>query len=268
MVEIFDNIRKLYRFSNPCEELADCIEFFSESCVEATKEHANHSCFDIIMFPSFTPTFWFNLGPDYHITMDNKHFSIPPGNGVVVIRDGITARHNKAGDYLYSIKFFPGGLERILGIDQSKLAGMPVPLNEIISPGLIINLKQADDFENRKKLCEDYFLKKLKPGKKRDHYLDFIEATMANYTATGMKYNVSQLSEKMFTTSKTINRYFQKVIGTTPKHYFSLTRNRKALTAFIEDKKNFSCTEFGYYDMSHFYKEIRNFTGQSMQHRL
>jgi hypothetical protein len=29
MVEIFDNIKKIYRFVSPCEELSDFIEFHS-----------------------------------------------------------------------------------------------------------------------------------------------------------------------------------------------------------------------------------------------
>jgi hypothetical protein len=39
MVEIFDNIRKIYTFSDACPELADHIEFFSESSSEATKRN-------------------------------------------------------------------------------------------------------------------------------------------------------------------------------------------------------------------------------------
>ena len=36
MTEIFDNIRKLYRFYTPRNELAEYIEFFSESSAEET----------------------------------------------------------------------------------------------------------------------------------------------------------------------------------------------------------------------------------------
>jgi hypothetical protein len=65
MIEIFDDIRKIYQFGSPCEELADYIDFFSESSFEATRTHIGNSDFTVKMFPSWTPTFWINLGPSY-----------------------------------------------------------------------------------------------------------------------------------------------------------------------------------------------------------
>jgi hypothetical protein len=43
MVEIFDNIRKIYRFGTPGAELAEHIEFFAESSIEATQQFAPHA---------------------------------------------------------------------------------------------------------------------------------------------------------------------------------------------------------------------------------
>jgi hypothetical protein len=56
MVEILDNIRKLYHFSAPCPELANFIEFFSESSGEATVCHAANACFTVKMY--FTSLTW------------------------------------------------------------------------------------------------------------------------------------------------------------------------------------------------------------------
>jgi len=79
-----------------------------------------------------------------------------------------------------------------------------------------------------------------------------------------MQYNNSQLAAKMFTTSKTINRYFNNIVGTTPKNYFSTLRARTSLTAYIANRKVFDPAEHGYYDMSHFYKDVIKFTGQKL----
>jgi hypothetical protein len=59
MVEIFNNIRKVHLFIKPCDELAEYIEFFSES----TPPVPEHSFDDKIaqqfksvkMFPSYKP---------------------------------------------------------------------------------------------------------------------------------------------------------------------------------------------------------------------
>jgi len=72
------------------------------------------------------------------------------------------------------------------------------------------------------------------------------------------------MAEKMFVTSKTINRYFNKVVGTSPKNYFSIMRARVALTAYVNQKDVFIPYDFGYYDMSHFYKDVVKFTGQKL----
>ena len=57
MVEIFQNIRKVYDFIDPCDELAEYVEFFAESSSLKTKKYVSGNSFTIKMFPSWTPTF-------------------------------------------------------------------------------------------------------------------------------------------------------------------------------------------------------------------
>jgi hypothetical protein len=52
MTEIFDNIRGIYDFDAPCEELHPFIEFFSESSGERTASFAASKDFTVEMFPS------------------------------------------------------------------------------------------------------------------------------------------------------------------------------------------------------------------------
>lgn len=264
MVEIFDNIRKIYLFSPPCEELAGYIEFFSESSTDATHSFAGNACFTVKMFPSLTPTFWINLGTPYYLTLGNKRFLVPSGKDILVTRDTIAERYNQPADHLFSIKFYPGGLETVLGIDQSKLTGKLVALQDVLPASLILQIKRASDFEERKKLLEAHFLSKMQTKKPRAHYIELVRNTIATYETGNMQYNVDELSERLFITSKTINRYFNKVIGVTPKRYLSIVRSRTALTAYVYDRKGFDPSVFGYHDMSHFYKEALKFTGERM----
>ncbi|MDP9048100.1 MAG: helix-turn-helix domain-containing protein, partial [Bacteroidota bacterium] len=88
------------------------------------------------------------------------------------------------------------------------------------------------------------------------------------YNSTGLQFNNSEMAEKMFTTSKTINRYFNNVIGTSPKNYFSIMRARTALTGYVTSKQQFIPFEYGYYDMSHFYKDVVKFTGQRLNENV
>ena len=84
---------------------------------------------------------------------------------------------------------------------------------------------------------------------------------------TAMLPNISQLAERLFSHSKTINRYFHRVIGLPPKKYLSISRARTALTNYLADPAAFSPEAFGYYDRSHFNKAIRQFTGRRLAGR-
>jgi AraC-like DNA-binding protein len=264
MVEIFDNIRKIYRFTPPCAELAGHIEFFSESSAAATQTHIGNTSFTVKMFPSWTPTFWLNLGSSYRLKLDKKQYEIPAKKDILIIRDLITERLNQPTGHIFSIKFFPGALEAIFDIDQSALQHRVIDLQQILPPSLIQKAKELNSFLERVQLLQNIFLCRLHRKKKRDHYIHFIRETIACYENGQLKYNVNELSARLFTTSKTINRYFNQVIGTSPKNYFNILRARTALTAWATNSKTFQPGDFGYYDQSHFYKEMKKFTGQKL----
>lgn len=264
MVEIFDNIRKLYNFSAPCPELADYIEFFSESSFEETANHANNKCFTVKMFPSWTPTIWINLGAPYAIVAGGNCYPVGPSDDVLVLRDAIVERRNLPSDYIFTVKFFPGGLEAILGINQAKFISKIIALKDLLPVALIHKIKAAGSFEQRMALLQDFFLLQHSKQQNKDHYIHLVKDSIDLYTENRMHYNTGEIAEKMFITSKTINRYFNNIIGITPKKYFSILRARAALTAYVANKHTFSPCDHGYHDMSHFYKEIIKFTGQGL----
>ena len=267
MTEIFDNIRKLYRFHTPCEELSKQIEFFSESSAEETYRQVADQPFTIRMFPSWTPTFYINLGEPYQLAVDTKRYQIGKNADVLILRNSLVERHNLPTDRIFTVKFFPGGFETVLGINQVQLTDQVVPLHAVLPAAFLQQVKQAGGFDERVTLLETFFLHQLQARKQRDHYLLFVENTIGHYDANGMQLNTSQLAERMFVTSKTINRYFHRIVGTPPKNYFSILRARTALTAFVDRTHPFDPTTFGYYDLSHFYKDITRFTGQKLADR-
>jgi AraC-like DNA-binding protein len=267
MTEIFDNIREIYDFSLPCEPLRPFIEFFSESSPDRTALLAAGRGFTIEMFPSWTPTFWINLGTPYRLTAGQSHLHISPDDDILVLRDTPTARHNHPHDRLFTVKFFPGGLESTLGINQTRFIGRIVPLREILPARLLHDLKTAPSATQRISLLENYFLAILGRRPKQDHYAQLVRDSIGLYENNAMLPNISQLAERLFNHSKTINRYFHRVIGLPPKKYLAISRARAALSSYLAARTNFSPEEFGYYDRSHFYKAIRQFTGRGLTDR-
>lgn len=261
MKEIFEPILSLYKISRPCEELSDHIEFFSESVPENYPEFTNGNDFTVEMFPSWTPTMYINLGSPYHLSLGTRKYNIRSTEDVLILRDSRAVRHNLPGDHIFTIKFHPGGLEAILGVSQLPFADKLSDLKKVLPENLLEKVKEPVNFDQRKEMLEKFFIEQFN-RKIPDHYLKFIAETIVQYDKNSMKLNINQLAEKQFTTSKTINRYFHRVVGTSPKNYFFLFRSRMALTAYMAHKQAFDPQLYGYYDWSHFYKDVARFTGQ------
>ncbi|HEY4327278.1 MAG TPA: helix-turn-helix domain-containing protein [Mucilaginibacter sp.] len=266
MVEIFENIRKIYKFRAPCSEFADHIEFFSESCFEATQQHIAGRNFSVKMFPSWTPTFYINLGDPYDISVSGKLYHIGADEDILILRNSVVERYNTPADNIFTVKFYPGSLETVFDIKQSALMDKVINLDKILPAQLIENIKQPISFDKRVELMQNFFLSKFK--KKQDYYLKFVKDSIDTYSDTGLQFSNSELAEKMFITSKTINRYFNNLIGTSPKNYFSIMRAREALTQYVTRKDHFVPFDYGYYDMSHFYKGVIKFTGQKLNENI
>ncbi len=264
MKEIFEPIRSLYHFDTPCEELLPYIEFFAESSPEQYNIWTGGTSFQIEMYPSWTPTMYINLGPRYRMTIGTKTYTIEEREDVLLLRDGYVCRYNQPDDYIFTVKFFPGGLEAVLGLSQLPLVGKVIRLQEILPTGLLKKVKSAGGFQERKMLLERFFIE-AKSSRTGDHYLDFVTDTIASRANGGLQFNVEQVAARRFVSSRTLNRYFHRVVGLSPKKYFSLVRARTALTAFIADSAQFNPERFSYHDKSHFYRDMMSFTGQRIK---
>jgi hypothetical protein len=262
VVEIFENIRKIYEFRAPCADLAAHIEFFSESSAHATRQHIADENFSVRMFPSWTPTFYINLGESYHITVGDRVYAVGREQDIAILRNTIVERHNTPADHIFTVKFYPGSLETLLHINQSLLINRVADLSALLPGELLFSLKHAGSFEERVSVLETYFLNRYE--NKCDTRLSFVREATGNYVLSGLLPGVDELAEKQFVSSKTFNRNFHRVVGTSPKNYFSAIRARTALSAYVLRDPLFTPTAFGYYDMSHFYKEVIAFTGEKL----
>ncbi|MGA0559905.1 helix-turn-helix domain-containing protein [Larkinella sp. VNQ87] len=268
MTEIFENIRKLYQFYVPDNELADFIEFFSESSATETFRHVANNRFSIRMFPSWTPTFYINLGAPYLLTVGARQHEISSRTDVLILRNTLVERHNLPTDHILTVKFFPGGLEAVLGINQAQFVDQVVNLETVLPPGLLHQIKQPAVFEERLELLQHFFLEQLRVRKKTNHYRTFVTDTIGTFGASGLELKTAELADRLFITSKTINRYFHRVIGTPPKAYLATVRTRTALSAYVANPSLFSPYDYGYYDMSHFYKDVVKFTGRKLRENV
>lgn len=263
MVEIFNNIRKLYRFVEPCPKLTAHIEFYSETSIEATSQYINTESFSVKLFPSYTPTIWINLGSHYELKNGPRKYNINQKIDILLLRNQIVDRINLPSDNIFTVKFNPGGFEAVFGFSQDKIGDEVVNLEELIRIPLLKRLKSASSFEDRVGLLQDFFLHKFEQQKERPH-LNFIKKINHVLQSETGGLNNCSLAAALNVGDKTFYRYFNAAIGTNPKTYFSIFRTRRALTDYVANPKNFSVFAYGYYDNSHFYKDVFKFTGQKL----
>ena len=265
MTEIFQNIRKIYHFVSPCEELAGYVEFFAESSVELTKHYFDNQQFSVRMFASWTPTFYINLGASYIMDVGKQKHLVKSNEDVLILRNSTVERFNQPTDNIFTVKFYPGGLEAVLGLSQRRLVDQVINLATLLPQGLLLKIKQPISFSERVELMQNYFLKADRKQHRNDHYVAMVHDAIGQYQATGWQLNTSAVAERLFLTSKTINRYFHRIVGISPKSYFSILRARTALSAYRANEDRFVAEEYGYYDLSHFHRNIVKFTGQKIK---
>jgi AraC-like DNA-binding protein len=264
MIEIFDNIKQLYTFKNPCSELSRFVEFFSETSQAAMSEYIHTETFTVKLFPSYTPTIWINLGAPYYLTNGTQCSRIEERMDVLLLRNTIVERKNLSTDNIFTIKFYPSAFEAIFGISQSKIGDKIIDVQDIIQPLTLKKMKTASSFEDRIILIESFLLDKLRHNaQKQFPFICITEAIEAFFQSEMVDKNV-EIAQKLHISEKSLYRYFKHVIGTNPKNYFSIVRARTALTAYNQNKIPFSPYDFGYYDYGHFSKDVIKFTGQSL----
>lgn len=268
MTEIFDNIRKLYRFAMPCEILAPYIEFFSETSLTATLAHIITEEFTVKLFPSYTPTIWINLGSPYLLKNGRYIKTVDQQTDVLVLRNEIIERKNQPSDNIFTIKFFPAALEALFGISQAKIGSEILSATSLIPNQTIQKLKDSSCFEDRIRLLEHWFIAQLHQKNRRAHYYPYVQKAINLFETSGLEHKNNELAQQLALTDKSLYRYFTKTVGASPKTYMATLRARKALTAFIEDSATFNPYVYGYFDRSHFYKDVFKFTGQKLAHQL
>jgi len=211
MVEIFQNIRKIYEFNKPCEELANYVEFYSQSILDQSVQLAKGEFSSVKMFPSWTPTFYINLGTPYYIDLKDIRYHVKKDEDILILRNQDVVRHKLPTDNIFTVKFNPGGLEAILNINQVSVIDKIINLNYILPWQLLQKIKQPISFEERVKIIEPYLLEAYIQPINQDHYLRIVNDCIGEYQAFGMQLNTSKVAERLFITSKTLNRYFNRV---------------------------------------------------------
>lgn len=166
---------------------------------------------------------------------------------------------NKRIDYM-GVRLKPGAFYTIFHIDADHIMDHVIDFKEIEKDADLEKILLFSKLSKRIEILKNYLLKKIKPlpEKKFIQLIDQLyenpkEQTVVNI-ATSFGYDKRHLS-----------RIFKIHYGISPKILLNIVRLHLCLTLLLEDKKSIMDIAFvcGFYDQSHFIKEIKRYTGIS-----
>jgi hypothetical protein len=246
-----DQLAAVYKKAYPHQNLRPFIEFYRETIHGQDK-------LPIRYLPNVAFTIRFNLGKQFslknekHSFISTDHILVP--NNHTWVDDG----------HFFAIKFRFGLLPFLLGASHKSIQDSPVPINNLLSAEYIQAIESAASFEERVELSEHYFsglyeqnINKVEKYKVVEEVVNrYYQSNFNNFREEGMKNN--------FVSSKSLQRYFLKNFGITPKTVYCILRTRKALESYFSNDNSFRVHDFDYYDYSHFYKEIKKVVGLNL----
>ena len=179
-------------------------------------------------------------------------------------QDGYTHMHGTWRGGGFAVVFRPQGFYQLFGIKICDFTKYAIDGNSVFRKEIFLlhdQLHAFHDISEMKNLFENYLSKKSKEISCRSNLINEIFSYLANNS--GM-INVTGLCKTFNIAQRSLERQFRNETGMTPSEILQIFRINKAIK--LLNNNSFSdLSEIsylcGYYDQSHFIKDIRKITG-------
>jgi AraC-like DNA-binding protein len=214
--------------------------------------------FSDAQFPNIGYTYIINLGTPFVMQVNEKKFSMKT--------DGFLPRYNaiecfhKPGNHLFGIKFRISPVIFEKKIDFSEYKEYIFPLSYLLDPPVIDKIKAARSFDERTNILSKYFISVLNKHQGSLHPVHIVSNILDDcFRQNNFTVSLEKIATKHKTTTRTLQRYFEKCTGINAKQALQVMRIRKATAHLASSPENFHYSLYGYYDHSHFYKHLKQF---------
>ncbi|MEM7086724.1 MAG: helix-turn-helix domain-containing protein [Bacteroidota bacterium] len=164
---------------------------------------------------------------------------------------------------MFGIKFQPWALTELFNLDMSKFAHkrveIPPELREVLEPVISIAIQELS-FDQQVNEMENWFSKftsnrKLNTSSGRAS----IKLILENKGNISLK----QVRNEVGWSERSLERYFNKYVGLTPKLYLRIIRFSTVFELIEKGQNDWADVLFqtGFYDQSHFIKNFKEFAG-------
>lgn len=171
--------------------------------------------------------------------------------------------HGEAG--VIAVTFHPVGACHFFDFPLYEIENQSINLSDIFYTEIRVieeKLHCLHTTNERIQCVEKFLLKQLKLIPSYDYQL--IKSGIQLIRTNNSLITANELSSKLYTTPKSLERKFSKYIGKTPKQFIKLIRFQEIISHFERTKytqMNIFANEIGYYDQAHFTKEFKTFSG-------
>jgi AraC-like DNA-binding protein len=219
---------------------------------------------EIDVFTDLQPTLTFNFGEGFERFDPTKRHSVStsPVASLESLRTRPVTIRQTGAIHIVAVQFLPGALAAFLPMSVDETTDLTVDLHDVFG-------QSADDLTyllydarhnpaEQATLLDTFLLHNLRPS---DLYTFTTRATplLSNPTIS-----VDQLARESGYSARNLNRIFRAVFGINPKTYARIARFRRAYHA-LQYTANPDLTQIahthGYYDLSHFSREFKTYTG-------
>lgn len=166
---------------------------------------------------------------------------------------------NEKIDYM-GVRLKPSTFYSFFQIGADKIMDKMVPFSEIENEFDLAPILLLSHTKKRIEFLTNYLLQKIANEPKRD-FIVMIDELYQN----PKEQNVVKMAENLGFDKRQLFRIFQKNYGVSPKVLLNIVRLHLCLTLLLQEKAKLIdiAMQCGFYDQSHFIKEIKKYTGIS-----
>lgn len=162
-------------------------------------------------------------------------------------------------DYM-GVRLKPGAFYLLFQIDAATIMDNQVPFSQVETVFDLEEILTYQTTEERIELLKKYLSRKIKQVSNK-YYIEVIDTLYEN----PREQSVTEIALEFGYHQRQLFRMFQRYYGVSPKVLLNILRLHLCLTLLLE--KNTDLLEIamqcGFYDQSHFIKEIKRYTGIS-----
>jgi methylphosphotriester-DNA--protein-cysteine methyltransferase len=169
-----------------------------------------------------------------------------------------------AGSGIALVRFRPGGAAPFFDAPLHELFGTTVSLGELLPPHANAELHErvteADGDDARAAILEAFLLAR-RDTRETDA---LVAAAVTHLEAAQGNVRIDALARRLAISQDAFEKRFRRAVGASPKQLASLLRIRHAIEAYRPDRSFAELAQAaGFFDQSHFNRELRAVTGQS-----